>query len=83
MDYLSYLLACAVYLALIWGLPRLLTEEVFPLLRWLHWGSSVLCLLALFAPVLTRGSWTFRSLSLFCAVLLVSGPLAGTRRACR
>jgi TonB family protein len=80
MDYLYYLLACAVYLALIWGLPRLLTEEVFPLLRWLHWGSSMLCLLALVAPVLTRGSWTFRSLSLFCAVLLGSGLLAGLRR---
>lgn len=80
MDYLYYLLACAVYLALIWGLPRVLAEEVFPLLRWLHWGSSVLCLLALVVPALTLGSWTFRSLGLFCGILLLSGLLAGTRR---
>ncbi|MFD1875560.1 energy transducer TonB [Hymenobacter bucti] len=80
MDYLYCLLACAVYLALIGGLPRLLAEETLPLLRWLHWGSSVLCLLALVVPALTLGSWTFRSLGLFCAVLLGSGLLAGVRR---
>lgn len=80
MDYLYYLLACVVYIALIWRLPRVLAEETFPLLRWLHWGSSVLCLLALIAPMLTLGSWTFRSLGLFCAVLLGSGLLAGVRR---
>ncbi|TVT39597.1 hypothetical protein FNT36_18315 [Hymenobacter setariae] len=80
MDYFYCLLACAAYIALIWGLPRVLAEEVFPLLRWLHWGTSALCLLALVLPVLTLGDWTFRSLGLFCGVLLVSGLLAGTRR---
>lgn len=84
MDYLYWLLLCAAYVALIGGLPRvlprMLPEEVFPLLRWLHWGASVVCLLALVAPALTQGNWTFRSLSLFCEVLLGSGLLAGVRR---
>jgi TonB family protein len=83
MDYLYWLLLCAFYLALIWGLPHVLPEETFPGLRWLHWGASVLCLLAVVAPALTRGDWTFRSFSLWCAVLLVSGLLAGTRRRLR
>jgi TonB family protein len=80
MEFLYYLLACAAYIALIWGLPRVLPEETSPLLRWLHWGTSVLCLLALVVPALTRGNSTFQSLGLFCGVLLVSGLLAGIRR---
>lgn len=80
MEYLYCLLACAAYVTLIWGLPRVLPEEVSPLIRWLHWGISVLCLLALAVPALTRGNSTFRSLGLFCGVLLVSGLLAGIRR---
>jgi hypothetical protein len=77
MEYLYYLLAGAAYVALIWGLPRVLPQEASPLLRWLHWGASVLCLLALAVPALTRGSSIFRSLASFFGVLLVSGLLAG------
>jgi TonB family protein len=41
MDYLYWLLTCASYIALIWGLPRVLSEEAFPGLRWLHWIASL------------------------------------------
>jgi hypothetical protein len=74
-----WLLICALYLGLVWWLAREVSEEQYPLLRQLHWGISVLCLLALLVPVLTLWDWTFRSPTFLCLLLLVSGVLAGIR----
>ena len=79
MLLLYWLLLCAVYIILVWGLARAVPEWQYQLLRWLHWGTSGLCWLGVAAPAVTLGDWTLRFPALWCGLLLSSGLLAGIR----